>query len=169
MLNQQCNGIHVSEDCIVEEEAEEDILPESSDGLKHEPCTMTPVIRKPLVGIKRSHTWTASDIPGERPFLRWRKTDSLRQGLLIRNQRRSLSLQNVFCLVKETSINSVKTLIKLFEMNQVRPITSINIRYTFAGKCRPVQLGHKKLAKRNKETKKQTSTHTDRQQPVLTG
>ncbi len=40
---------------------------------------------------------------------------------------------------------------------------NVNIRYTFAGKCWPVQLGHKKLAKRNKETKKQTSTHTDRQ------
>ena len=48
--------------------------------------------------------------------------------------------------------------------NTVTKTISQNIRYTFAGKCRPVQLGHKKLAKRNKETKKQTSTHTDRQQ-----
>ena len=124
MLNQQCNGIHISEDCIAEEE--EDILPQSNDGLKQEPCIMTPVLGKPPhVGIKRSHTWTASDIPGDHPYIRWRKTNSLRQGLLIRNQRRSLSLQNVFCLVKETSINSVKTLIKLFEMNQVRTIISM--------------------------------------------
>ncbi len=42
-----------------------------------------------------------------------------------------------------------------------------NIRYTFAGKCRPVQLGHKKLAKRNKQTNKQTNTHTDRQQRIV--
>ncbi len=80
---------------------------------------IAPGQRKQRVGLHRSHTWTACDAPCDRNYAVKRKTDSLRQGLLSRRHRQSLSLQNVFCLVKETSINSVKTLIKLFEMNVV--------------------------------------------------
>ncbi len=77
-------------------------------------------MRRHRVGLHRSHTWTACDVPFDKRYSTKRKSDSLRQGLLSRRHRSAMSLQNVFCLVKETSINSVKTLIKLFEMNVVR-------------------------------------------------
>ena len=120
-----CFPRNLSYPCI----AEEDNQPSGTMGSDTEvsmatatgkPPVPMAMLRKQRVGLHRSHTWTACDVPFDRQFASKRKSDSLRQGLLTRRHKRSMSLQNVFCMVKETSINSVKTLIKLFEMNVVR-------------------------------------------------
>ena len=119
----------LSHPCIAEEADNQPSGTMDSDteavSMASTPTSKPPVpaamLRKQRVGLHRSHTWTACDVPFDRQFGgSKRKSDSLRQGLLTRRHKHSMSLQNVFCMVKETSINSVKTLIKLFEMNVVR-------------------------------------------------
>ena len=124
-----CFPRNLSSSCIAEEEGQtEDTSDNFSlrnsvtfDSLPSgKPPVPAAMLRKQRAGLHRSHTWTACDVPFDRQFPLKRKSDGLRQGLLTRRHKQSISLQNVFCMVKETSINSVRTLIKLFEMNVVR-------------------------------------------------
>ena len=126
-----CFPRNLSYPCIAEEEGQSEsevasdassvrnsVAIESPSACGKPPFAMA-MLRKQRVGLHRSHTWTACDVPFDQQFPLKRKSDGLRQGLLTRRHKQSISLQNVFCMVKETSINSVKTLIKLFEMNVV--------------------------------------------------
>ena len=125
-----CFPRNLSYPCIAEEEGQSEVTSDTSNVRNSvaiespSACGKSPVamamLRKQRVGLHRSHTWTACDVPFDQQFPLKRKSDGLRQGLLTRRHKQSISLQNVFCMVKETSINSVKTLIKLFEMNVVR-------------------------------------------------
>ena len=124
-----CFPRNLSYPCIAEEEGQSEVAPDTSNvrnsvaiespSASGKPPVAMAMLRKQRVGLHRSHTWTACDVPFDQQFPLKRKSDGLRQGLLTRRHKQSISLQNVFCMVKETSINSVKTLIKLFEMNVV--------------------------------------------------
>ena len=125
-----CFPRNLSYPCIAEEDGQSEVAPDTSNvrnsvamespSASGKPPVAMAMLRKQRVGLHRSHTWTACDVPFDQQFPLKRKSDGLRQGLLTRRHKQSISLQNVFCMVKETSINSVKTLIKLFEMNVVR-------------------------------------------------